>query len=288
MTEKNALHKLSQMHQPKRAFITGAGSGLGLAFASALASEGWKIGISDVDEKRLQQAASQIRTLGGEAFSYLFDVSDYEAFKKSIEAFTSEVGGIDIGINNAGVGCAGHIDELSMETFRRVVDINLMGVVNGCHLFVPVMKRQKRGHILNVASAASFVSAPRMSAYNATKAAVVALSETIRAELADEGINVSVLMPTYVRTNIGRDCMGTDEGREQATMMVNASKLNPDQVAIESLVRMSRGELYLVLPGEARFLWTFKRLFPNLFWKFILGEVKKKLVLFDSNKVDKR
>lgn len=277
MADESKLFRLNEKYQSKCAFITGAGSGLGFAFARTLAKLGWNIGISDVDEERLHQSAQMISERGGKPFAYKFDVSNYDEFKTSVENFVSIAGALDIGINNAGVGCAGHIDELSVDVFRRVIDINLMGVVNGCHVFVPIMKLQKSGHILNVASAAAFVSAPRMSAYNASKAAVVSLSETLRSELNEYGVLVSVLMPTYVRTNIGRDCIGTEEGKGLATMMVNASQLNPDAVAIESLARMQNGDLYLVLPEEARFLWRFKRLFPDAFWKFILGEVKKKL-----------
>lgn len=282
MENSKDLLWLNEKYPAKRAFITGAGSGLGLAFASLLAHLGWQIGISDLNEDRIQAAAKQIVALGGKAAPYIFDVSNYEDFKVSIDAFVTLFGGIDLAINNAGVGCAGHIDELSIETFRRVIDVNLMGVANGCHILVPIMKQKQSGHILNIASAAAFVSAPRMSAYNASKAAVVSLTETLRSELANEGVLVSVLMPTYVRTNIGRDCLGTDEGRGQAIMMVNESQLNPDKVAHESFVRMRRAPLYIVLPEESRFLWRFKRLFPDLFWKFILGEVKKKLARLES------
>lgn len=282
MSDESKLFWLNKKYPSKCAFITGAGSGLGASFARAFAGLGWNVGICDLDDERLRQTSSMIEERGGIPYAFKFDVSNYDEFKASVEKFVADTGAIDIGINNAGIGCAGHIDELSVETFRRVIDVNLMGVVNGCHLFVPIMKRQKSGYILNIASAAAFVSAPRMSAYNASKAAVVALSETLRSELHDQGVFVSVLMPTYVRTNIGRNCIGTEEGKGLAAMMVNASQLNPDDVATESLARMQNAVLYLVLPEEARFLWRFKRLFPDAFWKFILGEVKKKLAKLNA------
>lgn len=274
---KNELLWLSEKYPSKCAFITGAGSGLGLEFASALACLGWKIGISDLDQERVRDAAEKIQQLGGTPFPCCFDVSNYDDFKVNVDNFVASFAAIDIAINNAGVGCAGHIDELPIETFRRVIDVNLMGVVNGCHIFVPLMKKRRSGHILNVASAAAFVSAPRMTAYNASKAAVVSLSETLQSELLDQGVSVSVLMPTYVRTNIGRDCLGTEEGRGHAVMLVSASQLDPEKVAHDSFVSMRNGSLYLVMPEEARFLWRFKRLFPDRFLKFISGEVKRKL-----------
>jgi short-subunit dehydrogenase len=266
----------------KRVFITGAGSGLGLAFAIEFAKSGWTIGITDIREERLDQAATAIQAAGGKVSKYVFDVNDYDKFGLAVADFISKYGGIDIGINNAGIGCGGIMQDTPIETFRRVIDINLMGVVNGCYLFVPTMQIQKSGHILNVASAAAFVSAPRMSAYNASKAAVLSLSETLCAELLEENIHVSVLMPTYVRTNIGNDAVGTAEGKKHAQLLVGESNLTPEMVVKETLLHMERKKLYIILPGNAQFLWRFKRLMPDRFRHFIHGEVKRRISEFES------
>lgn len=266
----------------KRVFITGAGSGLGLAFAMEFAKFGWTIGITDIREERLEQASAAIQAAGGKACKYLFDVNDYDKFALAVADFISQSGGIDVGINNAGIGCGGIMQDTTIETFRQVIDINLMGVVNGCYLFVPTMQKQKAGHILNVASAAAFVAAPRMSAYNVSKAAVLSLSETLRSELHDDNIHVSVLMPTYVRTNIGNDAVGTAEGKRLAQLLVEESNLTPEMVVKETLTRMEKNELYVVMPGKALFLWRFKRLMPELFWRFIQGEVKRRVNAFES------
>lgn len=228
---------LSQKYPGKRAFITGAGSGLGLAFATELARHQWTVAITDVNEERLRAAAEIVEQAGGTATSYVFDVASYENFQEAVTDFAEKSGGIDIGINNAGVGCGGLLHELPIETFRKVVDINLMGTVNGCHLFVPLMKKHGSGHILNVASAAAFCAAPRMSPYNTSKAGVVALSETLRCELCHDGILVSVLMPSYVRTNIGKDCLGSVKENRYAQMVVDHSELLPDQVVSETFQR---------------------------------------------------
>lgn len=273
--------QLSQKHPCKRAFITGAGSGLGLAFAAQLARHGWTVAITDVNEERLVAAAKIVEQAGGTATSYIFDVANYEKFQEAVTDFAEKNGGIDIGINNAGVGCGGYLHELPIETFRRVVEINLMGTVNGCHLFLPIMKKQRSGHILNVASAAAFVTAPRMSPYNTSKAGVVALSETLRSELLHDGIVVSVLMPTYIRTNIGKDCLGSAKDNRYAQMLVDQSDLNPDQVVSETFAKMETGELYVVLPGKARFLWSFKRFLPNRFWRFIDQEATRRFAMLD-------
>ena len=272
------LTGMNEKFAGKRAFITGAGSGLGLSFALELAKLNWTIGITDVDKDRLRLAAAAIENAGGSPKSYVFDVADYAEFAKAVIDFDDSYGGIDIGINNAGVGCAGLLHETSIELFRKVIDINLMGVVNGCHLFVPIMRRQRSGHILNIASAAAFVSAPTMSAYNVSKAGVLSLSETLRAELNDEGVLVSVLMPTYVRTNIGNDSLGTTEGKRHAHLLVEESKIIANDVARETLEKMHRGVFYIIMPNQARFLWRFKRLMPDAFAAFIVKEVKKKLL----------
>lgn len=263
------LASLARRFPSKRAFITGAGSGLGLAFATELAKDNWNLALTDVDEQRLNNAVKSVSVAGGRAISYNFDVSNYEQFTEAVHDFQRQHGGIDIGINNAGIGCGGYLHEMKMSDFRRVIEVNLMGVVNGCHLFVPIMKNQRNGHILNVASAAAFVTAPRMSAYNTAKAGVVALSETLRAELYADAIGVSVLMPTYVRTNIGNDALGSTEDNKLAQLFVNDSRLSAEAVASETLRKVSENQLYVVMPRDAVTLWRFKRHLPDLFWRFI-------------------
>lgn len=275
--------RLTNKYPNKRAFITGAGSGLGLSFATLLARAGWKIGISDISEERLNTAASSISAAGGTPMSFIFDVSDYAAFKQAVNDFVVKFGGIDIGINNAGLGCGGLIHELPIETFRKIIDVNLMGVVNGCHIFVPIMKDQSAGHILNVSSAAAFIAAPRMSAYNVSKGGVLALSETLRGELVEHGVLVSVLMPTYVRTNIGKDALGPPQETRRAQILVDRSALSAEEVAKETLELMHSGELYIVLPSEAKFLWRFKRFFPDKFWRFMAKEVERHILKIDQN-----
>lgn len=281
----DAVSQLSGRYPGRRVFITGAASGFGRAFAEHFARASWTVGLSDLDEVGLKLTSELVNSLGAESRSYRFDVSNYDQFGGAVESFAAEFGGIDIAVNNAGIGCAGHLHEVTIDDFRKVINVNLMGVVNGCHLFVPIMRKQKSGHILNVASAAAFVSAPRMSAYNSAKAAVLSLSETLKSELMDDNVLVSVLMPTYVRTNIGRDTIGTDEGKYHAELLVNESSLSADQAVEITLCHMGRGELYIVFPAEAKFLWRFKRLMPERFIRFIHQEVKKKLAMLDKNRL---
>lgn len=273
---KTYLQKLAKKFPGKRAFITGAGSGLGLAFAAELAADSWKLALADINEDRLREAEKTVLLAGGKPTSYSFDVSNYDLFAEAVHDFQRRLGGIDIGINNAGIGCGGYLHEMEISTFRKVIEVNLMGVVNGCHLFVPIMRSQRNGHILNVASAAAFVTAPRMSAYNTSKAGVVALSETLRAELYDDAIGVSVLMPTYVRTNIGNDALGSPEDNRLAQLFVNDSKLSAEAVSAATLRKISENELYVVMPYDAVTLWRFKRHMPDVFWRFINRAAKER------------
>lgn len=267
--------KLGGRYPSKRAFITGAGSGLGLAFAKQLAQQQWNIAITDINADRLRTTSELLQELGATSCCYGFDVSDHKAFADAVSDFASGNNRIDIGINNAGIGCGGALDETAIETFQRVIDINLMGTANGCHLFIPVMKKQGNGHILNVASAAAFVSPPLMSAYSASKAAVVALSETLYTELHDYAIDVSVLMPAYVRTNIGKDCIGSDYVNTRARILVEESTVTADMAVEETYDLMAQRKLYIILPENARFFWRLKRLMPNHFRELLRKEAHR-------------
>lgn len=269
--------RLSEKYPEKRAFITGAGSGLGLAFARALAEDGWNLGITDIDRQRLDDAVGAVQASGGNASGYKFDVASYEDFDLAVKQFVQKHGGIDIGINNAGIGCGGPFEEVSIELFRKTIDTDLMGVAHGCHLFVPIMRKLGHGHILNVASAAAFVAAPRMSAYSTAKAGVVALSECLRSELSDGNIFVSVLCPTYVRTNIGKNTIGSENEKKYSEMLAADSPISPEEVVQTSLENMADEKLFIVLPNDARFLWRLKRFMPEKYWQFVKKMTEKEI-----------
>ncbi|MBA3995474.1 MAG: short chain dehydrogenase [Cyanobacteria bacterium DS2.3.42] len=261
--------RLTAKYPDKRAFITGAGSGLGLAFARALAGDGWTLGITDINQQRLEEAIEAVKASGGNPSGYKFDVGNYDEFELAVKQFGETYGGIDIGINNAGIGCGGLFEEVSIENFRKTIETDLMGVANGCHLFVPLMRQKGHGHILNVASAAAFVTAPRMSAYSTAKAGVVALSECLRSELSDANIIVSVLCPTYFRTNIGKDTIGSQNERKYSEILADSSPISADEVAQVALKSMAEEKLYIILPHDARFLWRLKRFMPERYWRLI-------------------
>ncbi len=256
------IYKLSEQHPQKRAFITGAGSGLGRELCAELAKDGWIIGICDISEKGLTESAGIIAKVGGKPVPYMLDVSDRKGYEEVAKKFLAEAGGIDLLINNAGVGDGSLFEEYGLDNWEWLVSVNQMGVIYGCHYFIPVMKKQKSGHIINVSSIASVAAAPYMSAYNVTKAAVKALSETLYSELNQFNIGVSVMMPFFFRTNITQHARGNRGRSELSYYMVHGSKASASEVAVKALNLVGKGRFYVLLPPQAKFLFRMQRFLP--------------------------
>ncbi len=258
-------YALSHQHPTKRAFITGAASGLGKAYCIELAQDGWTLGIADINTGSLATAAKEFESLGAKTISFHLDVSDRDQYKKVAEEFLKNTGGIDLLFNNAGVGDGGLFEEYSLENWEWMTRVNQLSVVYGCHLFIPTFKKQKSGHILNTASFAAITCSPTMGAYNMTKAAVVAISETLYCELLDFNIKVSCIQPAYFKTNIAQSARGGELVKKTTQFFLDHSRLEAKDVAQEILHRAGKGELYIILPKAARKLWKYKRLAPTWF-----------------------
>jgi NAD(P)-dependent dehydrogenase (short-subunit alcohol dehydrogenase family) len=246
-----------------RAVVTGAGGGLGRAFAVELGARGAKVLVSDVDRPAAEETA---RLVGARAHAVQCDVSklaDVEALAKDADRL---LGGVDLVVNNAGVAVGGRVGEVPMADWEWIVGINMWGVVYGCHVFVPKLRAQKSGHVINVASAAGLLSPPMMGPYNVTKAAVVALSETLHAELASDGVGVTVLCPTFFRTNIGKSARGTDETLSSLVEKRMAqSKVQANDVARIALDAAQKNVLYVVPQADGQWAWRIKRMMPEKF-----------------------
>lgn len=188
----------------KVAVVTGAASGIGFGLARRFASEGMKVVMADVEEPALKSAADQLESEGAEVLAVVTDVSDHDAVQALAAATFDRFGTAHIVCNNAGIGTGGMTWEVSEAQWRWIVGVNLMGVVHGIQAFVPRFVEQGEGHVVNTASAAGLLTGPGMSPYFATKHAVVALSESLAADLAMAGssVGVSVLCPGFVRTRI--------------------------------------------------------------------------------------
>lgn len=260
-----AVTILSRRFPAKRAFITGAASGLGRAIATEFAGAGWQLGLLDVSAPRLAEAESALRAAGATARAYAGDVADEAFVAASVADFVREAGGLDVIVNNAGVAAAGAVECTPPADWRWITDINLFGVVWGCRAAVPHLRAAGSGLVLNVASSAGFAAAPQMSAYNATKAAVVSLTETLAAELEGTGVQASVAMPGFFSTHLLTTIRAPAEQRAMAHRLMQGSGEDATSAARAILASAAAGRLHIVWPGKYRLAWRLKRLFPAWF-----------------------
>jgi NAD(P)-dependent dehydrogenase (short-subunit alcohol dehydrogenase family) len=187
------------------AVITGAASGIGLALARRFAAEGMKLVLADIERPVLARVGDELAQGGADVLTLPTDVSIAEDVDALAAATLDHFGDVHLVCNNAGVGSRGlPVADLPLEDFQWVLSVNLFGVIHGLRAFLPHLRATDVGHIVNTASTSGLYHLPRMGPYNASKAAVVALSETLRFELAAEGskVGVSVLCPSWTRTNI--------------------------------------------------------------------------------------
>ncbi len=208
-----------------RVLVTGAASGLGLALVRRFAERGDEVLATDLADALPEgsPAGVQYRTLD------VRSDPDWEAAREWVQ---QTWGGLDVLVNNAGVAAGGRIDKTPMADWELVTEVNLLGPVRGCRTFAPLLKAQRSGHIVNVASIAGLVHPPGMACYNATKAGVVALSETLHHELAPYGVVTSVVCPSFFRSNLASSLRGGDPDVEQrAAALIEQSELSADEVA---------------------------------------------------------
>lgn len=218
-----------------RVLVTGAASGLGAALADAFEARGDRVLRTD-------------RSLAGDGRLDVTSDTDWDRVHAWVRR---EWGGLDLLVNNAGVAGGGRLDVAEVEEWEWIFGINLFGMVRGLRRFVPMLKEQRAGHILNVASLAGLVHPAGMASYNAVKAAVVALSETAGHELAEFGVGCSVVCPSYFRTNLMDGLQGADtELGAVMGQLVTSSPLSAEGIAREVLAGLDRGE-ELIIPDEA-------------------------------------
>jgi short-subunit dehydrogenase len=256
----------------RRAFVTGGGSGLGLAFATELAHAGWTLGLLDREAARLEAAARDLQRLGAPAVhTYVADVTDEPSFTAAVDAFAAAAGGLELMINNAGVATAGSIDETPLDDWHWAFGINVYGVVAGTRAALRVMRLQGSGHVLNVASAAGFASGPKMSAYNASKAAVISLTETLIQEFELEGapLRATVAMPGFFPTRLLDAARAPDDAMRAARRLMQVSTYTADRAAFDILNACARGDSHVVVPDQYRLMWRLKRWFPAWFLRWL-------------------
>jgi NAD(P)-dependent dehydrogenase (short-subunit alcohol dehydrogenase family) len=187
----------------KVAFVTGGASGIGFAMARRFAQEGMKVVLADIEIDALEKAEQELRSAGCEALGTACDVADRASFETAAGRALETFGKVHVLCNNAGVSPLGPIESSTEQDWRWTIGVNLMGVVHGIQVLVPKIREHgEGGHVVNTSSIAGLMALPSLGIYTATKYAVVGISETLRAELAEHGIGVSVICPSFVKTQL--------------------------------------------------------------------------------------
>jgi NAD(P)-dependent dehydrogenase (short-subunit alcohol dehydrogenase family) len=243
------------------AVVTGAGSGIGRALAHRFAGAGMRVMLADIDGAAVEGVAAELTESGAEVAARRVDVAEAEQVEALAEATLKRFGQVNVICNNAGISSGGLCWEIPLEDWRWTIDVNLYGVIHGIRSFVPRIIESGGGHVVNTASMAGLVAAPGMSPYNATKHAVVGISETLFYELEGSapGVGVSVLCPGWVNTNI------LDAGRNRQERYGPVAELPEEAAGMRSLVaELIRAGLD---PAEVAEL-VFRSIGERRFWVF--------------------
>lgn len=255
-----------KLERGMRALVTGAASGIGRATALRLRDRGLRLVVCDVDEHGLEQLEREL----GEAceLSRVVDVADRAAMAE-LARTVHERGPLDLLVNNAGIGQAGGMLETSLEAWDRVLSINLGGVVHGCHFFTPEMVAAGRGHVVNVSSMVGYFSLPGAIGYATSKFAVLGLSLSLRAELADHGVGVSAICPGLIDTPIVHstevpESLDADAVHGAIDKVYRLRRFSPDKVAVAMLGAVEKNRDITPVAFEAHALRLMERLAPSL------------------------
>ncbi|MHA6780349.1 SDR family oxidoreductase [Pseudonocardia saturnea] len=267
-----AAPALTRLREPgefggKLVLVSGAGSGIGAATARAFAALGAEVVAVDIDTDAAARTAAEV---GGHAFAV--DVSDEAGMRKLADDVVAAHGVPDVVVNNAGIGHSGTFLDTTVDEWRRVLDVNLWGVVHGCREFgTRLVERGEGGHIVNVASAAAWLPAKDLAAYSTSKAAVAMLSDCLRPEVAAHGIGLSTICPGIVDTNItrtstfsGLDDAAQDARRAHAASVYGKRNFRPEGVATEIVDAVRRSRAVVPVTPEAKVVRLLSRLSPAL------------------------
>jgi NAD(P)-dependent dehydrogenase (short-subunit alcohol dehydrogenase family) len=248
----------------RTALVTGGASGLGRALCEEMARRGAVVVVTDVDEAGARAVAEGIAAAGGRASAAGLDVRRAEEVRRVIEETAAAHSRLDYLFNNAGLAVVGQVQELDPEHWRRIVDVNLWGVIHGVAAAYPIMIRQGSGHIVNTASAAGLLGIPCSTPYATTKSAVVGLSQNLRAEGADLGVKVSALCPAYVQTQIFDAATYAAGSKQEVIRLIPFKMLKVDDAVRRILRGVEKNRGLIVLPFYARLFWWLTRLWPAL------------------------
>jgi NADP-dependent 3-hydroxy acid dehydrogenase YdfG len=248
----------------RTAIVTGAGSGIGAALSRALVEAGTHVVCADLDLDAASSVAASC-TGPGSARAVALDVTDAGAVATLVTSVAARAGALDLMFNNAGISIGGETEELTLDHWNSIIDVNIRGVVHGVHAAYPVMVRQGSGHIVNTASLGGLMAAGLLTSYVMTKHAVVGLSLALRSEAAAHGVGVTAVCPSAVDTPIlDKGAVGRFHGRDYFLKGQGVRRpLDPAVLATQVLDAVAENRPLLVTPRTARIAWRIGRLAPN-------------------------
>jgi len=254
------------------AIVTGGGMGLGEALCEELGRRGATVVVADIDGGAAQQVAGRLTQAGTQAVAVPVDVANQIEVAQLIENTVAEYGRVDYMINNAGIAIGGDSRDLSLQQWRHVLDVDLLGVVHGTVHAYQMMARQGHGHIVNISSLTGLIPQPGNAAYCTSKHGIVGLSLSLRAEGADLGVKVSAACPGDMKTKIYDNMVVVNMPREQvATLSRRTHYLMPQmsaQAAARAILRgVDRNRPLIVFPVVVQVIWHLYRRFPGLFYQ---------------------
>jgi NAD(P)-dependent dehydrogenase (short-subunit alcohol dehydrogenase family) len=264
------------LFQNKVAVVTGGASGIGQALCEELARRGAAVVVADIDSQRAQHVASAIVGQGGRAESVEVDVADAKQMERLVEQTGAHHRRLDYFFNNAAIGVVGELRDLVPEHWRRLVDVNLLGVVYGTMAAYAIMIRQGSGHIVNVASLAGLMPSPVLTPYATSKWAVVGFSTSLRVEASSLGVKVSVACPSMVRTNFPDRTAYVNVRKEEFLKRLPCRFMMEPGDAAQAILRgVARNQSVIVCPWHGRLVWWCQRHFPWLLaplWRITVRE----------------
>ena len=260
----------------KVSIVTGAGSGIGRALAEELSRKDAIVILADINSQQINEVAEAITASGYRAEALPVDVSNYDADKKLVDDTVAQHGRLDFMFNNAGIAVGGEVRDCAIDDWRNVLDVNLNGVIYGIDSAYPIMVEQGFGHIVNTASIEGLLPFPGSVSYVASKHGVVGLSNALRIEGADLGVNVSVVCPGYVKTAIFRSAKLIKIDREKMlSLLPERLGITPGKCAAVILSGVERNKAIIVVTGFAKILWLIQRISPGLI-RWLMGRNLKK------------
>lgn len=259
----------------KAAAITGAGSGIGRALASKLASVGCNLALSDISDSGLAETAALVENQQIKCITTKLDVSHREAVENWAAATIEEFGNIDLVFNNAGVTVVDNANTITYEDFHWVMNINFWGVVHGSKAFLPHLLGRRQGHIINISSLFGLITVPGQSAYNASKFAVRGFTEALGQEARAKGVGVSCVHPGGILTDIARNARfkrsfsGNQTAEDFSKTFDAIARTTPEQAADIILEGVRKNKRRILIGIDARLLDRLQRLMPTKYSDFI-------------------